>query len=354
MPCSEKKLAANRANARKSTGPRTPAGKLASARNATRHALAARVDPAYLHPDDRALYATLLGALTAEHDPRTPTATLLVTRLALLAVRLARCALAEAELPTSILDARQSAEYRRYESDVAAWKHRHAKLAAAHGRPHADRQCPPPPKPGCLTETEDDPEKPDHPVVCLADACAARHDAKNPYARLQRYESATHRQFHQTLKTLQALSANTPDDDEDHSDGRAASTASAPPPNPTDSQVEPTPTTHVTACLFADSPTPVHDPATPRAELPNEPTDTDPAPTRASASLTVIPSVLTRDLAGPSGPAPSPEVLPNACTPADPPPVHAPNDQTNPPTATHPPAYSPKPSTDKMTHLPNP
>src|SRR5690349_20676547 len=38
-PLSDRKLAANRANARKSTGPRTPQGKRASSRNATTHGI---------------------------------------------------------------------------------------------------------------------------------------------------------------------------------------------------------------------------------------------------------------------------------------------------------------------------
>lgn len=43
---SERKIAANRANAQRSTGPRSTAGKLKSAQNALRHGLAARtIDP---------------------------------------------------------------------------------------------------------------------------------------------------------------------------------------------------------------------------------------------------------------------------------------------------------------------
>ena len=47
---SEKQIAANRANAKKSTGPRTAAGKSASSQNAFRHGLSAplRLDPAAL------------------------------------------------------------------------------------------------------------------------------------------------------------------------------------------------------------------------------------------------------------------------------------------------------------------
>jgi hypothetical protein len=48
MP-SERKIAANRSNAQKSTGPRSKAGRQASRRNALRHGLAIdiRTDPAY-------------------------------------------------------------------------------------------------------------------------------------------------------------------------------------------------------------------------------------------------------------------------------------------------------------------
>ena len=48
MP-SERKIAANRSNAKKSTGPRSDAGRQASRRNALRHGLAIdiRTDPAY-------------------------------------------------------------------------------------------------------------------------------------------------------------------------------------------------------------------------------------------------------------------------------------------------------------------
>jgi hypothetical protein len=43
----EKQIAANRANAQKSTGPKTAAGKLTSSRNAYRHGLSSplRLDP---------------------------------------------------------------------------------------------------------------------------------------------------------------------------------------------------------------------------------------------------------------------------------------------------------------------
>ncbi len=61
-------IAANQANARQSTGPATPAGKAASARNALRHGF--RSQSVLLPGDDPAEYADLLAELHA-HFPAT-------------------------------------------------------------------------------------------------------------------------------------------------------------------------------------------------------------------------------------------------------------------------------------------
>jgi hypothetical protein len=57
----EKQIAANRANAKKSTGPRTLAGKLKSSRNAYRHGLSS---PSWYDPVMSAHTEVLVGALT--------------------------------------------------------------------------------------------------------------------------------------------------------------------------------------------------------------------------------------------------------------------------------------------------
>ena len=91
MACSEARLAANRANAQKSTGPQTEAGKEASRRNSLRHGLtgAGVVIPG----EDAEEVARESAALRAELAPDgTPTARLLADRVATLAVRLKRCA----------------------------------------------------------------------------------------------------------------------------------------------------------------------------------------------------------------------------------------------------------------------
>jgi hypothetical protein len=79
-PISPSQLAANRANAAHSTGPRTPTGKLASSRNSLKHGLAS---PQLIIPgENRADFDMLLADLLAEHQPACPTEELLVHQIA--------------------------------------------------------------------------------------------------------------------------------------------------------------------------------------------------------------------------------------------------------------------------------
>jgi hypothetical protein len=78
-PLSAKRLAANRANAKKSTGPRTQKGKHKVSQNATTHALTST-----RCPDPRASndFDTLRRELEEEHHPTTPTQHALLRELA--------------------------------------------------------------------------------------------------------------------------------------------------------------------------------------------------------------------------------------------------------------------------------
>ena len=84
-----KKLAANRANAKKSTGPKTPEGKKRSAANAITHGLCTK-DITALGEDYKA-YPELRNALLHDWQPRTNQEAQLIARLAQLQVRLNRC-----------------------------------------------------------------------------------------------------------------------------------------------------------------------------------------------------------------------------------------------------------------------
>ncbi len=93
MNCSPARLAANRANASRSTGPRTEEGKAASRGNALKHGLTGSgvVIPA----EDAGRVADRMRSFEAELGPTGEVGRALVGRAALLSVRLERCVLHE-------------------------------------------------------------------------------------------------------------------------------------------------------------------------------------------------------------------------------------------------------------------
>jgi hypothetical protein len=84
----DKQIAANRLNAQKSTGPKTPEGRAAVRLNGVKHGLTA--ETRVLKGESEADFTNLLDSLEAEHDPATPTEEALVTQLALATWRLRR------------------------------------------------------------------------------------------------------------------------------------------------------------------------------------------------------------------------------------------------------------------------
>src|SRR5882757_1738121 len=85
---SERQIAANRLNAQKSTGPRTPEGRAAVRLNGVKHGLTA--ETIVLKGESEADFINLLDSLEAEHDPVTPTEEALVVHLAMATWRLRR------------------------------------------------------------------------------------------------------------------------------------------------------------------------------------------------------------------------------------------------------------------------
>jgi len=77
---SDAKIAANRANAKKSTGPRTAAGKAASSRNNTRHGLTAKLF--LLDTEDPAQYEALRSDLIDSYRPANGAELMLVEEIA--------------------------------------------------------------------------------------------------------------------------------------------------------------------------------------------------------------------------------------------------------------------------------
>ena len=88
MPTSEARIRANRRNAKKSTGPRTVAGKERSRANAHKHGLTG--EGVALPPEDAAAVAGRFEALQTELAPKSALGSILVHRVAMLSVRLDR------------------------------------------------------------------------------------------------------------------------------------------------------------------------------------------------------------------------------------------------------------------------
>src|SRR5215472_9082299 len=90
---SHARLTANRANAQRSTGPKTPEGKRRSSLNATRSRLHGQID--CLPAEDLAVYHKLLDEVIAEHKPVGPTERFHATSAAQSMWRLQRAAAIE-------------------------------------------------------------------------------------------------------------------------------------------------------------------------------------------------------------------------------------------------------------------
>ena len=84
----DKQTAANRLNAQKSTGPKTPEGRAAVRLNGVKHGLTA--ETIVLKGEREADFTNMLESFEAEHDPTTPTEEALVVQLAMATWRLRR------------------------------------------------------------------------------------------------------------------------------------------------------------------------------------------------------------------------------------------------------------------------
>src|SRR4051812_17702386 len=93
---SEKQLAANRANAKKSTGPRTPQGKTRSSMNRLLHGLRSRT--VALPNEDPRLFESFARAMRRDLRPRGPIEAILVEQVVRTAWMLQRAGKAEGEV----------------------------------------------------------------------------------------------------------------------------------------------------------------------------------------------------------------------------------------------------------------
>ena len=116
MPCSPEKLASNRKNSLKSTGP-SPQGKLISRKNGLKHGL---TGAGIVIPDeDLAAVEERIEAFRADLKPRNDVAQFLATRAAVLSVRLDRCVRQEAAKITSDMMEADAIEVEARANDLA-------------------------------------------------------------------------------------------------------------------------------------------------------------------------------------------------------------------------------------------
>jgi hypothetical protein len=85
---SQAQIDANRLNAQKSTGPRTPEGRAAVRLNGVKHGLSAKT--LVLEDESESDFHAIFDALEAEYEPSTPTEEQLVSQLAMASWRLRR------------------------------------------------------------------------------------------------------------------------------------------------------------------------------------------------------------------------------------------------------------------------
>ena len=152
-------IIANRRNAQKSTGPKTPEGREAVRLNGLKHGLASEilVLPGESLPD----FENLLDSLESEHQPATPTEVILVRQMAMASWRLQRLVHMEASyyrLRREALDV----HFKAYYTDLT----------------EPDRQ-----------------------------AIIAERDCSHTLINFSRYEARLERSFHKSLTALQRLRA---------------------------------------------------------------------------------------------------------------------------------------------------
>ncbi len=156
----DKQIEANRINAQKSTGPRTPEGRAAVRLNGLKHGLTAST--LVVPGESEADFEDLLDSIEAEHQPATPTEEVIVRQIAMAAWRLRRYHLIE----------------------------------AGHLRTYAALE----------TECDDDPDRAAGDLLGMA----VRSDCRdsNTLANLSRYEARLERSLYQGLHELERLRAH--------------------------------------------------------------------------------------------------------------------------------------------------
>lgn len=201
-----RQIESNRRNARKSTGPKTDAGRQRASQNAVRHGLTAETVIKFLEdPDD---YRAFEQAVTAGYDAETAVERELVLRLASLLWRLRRATSIETGLLQNqeelLQHPRKTKQFQsEQDCEIIPVHFREANNDARDDRdpthgPEAD-----------YSETTSASRQTDGPDVAQRFLGVVDLD-NGAFDRLGRYEAALWRQVRQTIFTLEALRWRTP------------------------------------------------------------------------------------------------------------------------------------------------
>ena len=195
-----KQIEANQSNAKKSTGPKTEAGKRRSRRNARKHGLTAEV--LVTRDEDGDKFSELREALMEEHDPQTTMECDLVERIASIVWRLRRVPTFEAGVIDFRLEQAMEDERRRQEDRGE----RNHLMAMVRGK-----------------EREEDDTKPkqrEEPdllglSITLGDALTTDFAYTNSLQKLDRHETSLVNMLKKTCEMLREAQANRKQNPED-------------------------------------------------------------------------------------------------------------------------------------------
>jgi hypothetical protein len=196
----EKQVAANRQNAKNSTGPRTEAGKRRSRRNALRHGLTAETVIGV--QEDAAAYRALQRAVSADYRPQTNFETELIGRLVSLLWRLRRAVAIESGLLNIHAQRRGWKPERNLEilyNVIPSLTPRAASIAIDHGNPNNGAES----NRSEIANSRD--------AIAQAFLRLGRTDDR-VFERLGRYEMNMWRQILQTILLLNSITRQVNDD----------------------------------------------------------------------------------------------------------------------------------------------
>ena len=221
----KRQIAANRRNARRSTGPKSAAGKAASSANALRHGLSA-ARTVVLPDEDGEAYERLKQGVIADLDPAGALQTALAQRIAVLLWRLDRAARLEAEL---FIHGRLAVQ-RKEVSAAAVRESAAAGLAALLGKADAARR-------EARFEARRAIDADIRAQAPSAQVLVERQESAKVFDRLARHEGTLQRALNRTLEDFRGLRREA----EAASAGAASAGAAA--PEAASAEAEPAPVT---------------------------------------------------------------------------------------------------------------